>query len=194
LVARSFSVPFAWDRKRHGDLPAGLPDGGWDWVIRRSVATRFAGTTPNLVSALEITIQMHRRGSGLATPMLAAMRRNVARLGFTDLVAPVRPNAKSNHPDEPMADYIKRVRPDGLPEDPWLRVHVRAGGRILHPAKTSMTINGTLEDWRKWTGLPFAKDGPVHVEGALIPVRCDVTHGVAVYVEPNVWVHHRLTD
>jgi len=187
-VARSFTVPFAWT----GEMPAELPDGGWDWAIRRSVATRFAGTTPNVVSALEITIQVHHRGAGLAAPMLDAMRSNVARMGFTDLVAPVRPNAKSARPDEPMTEYLTRVRPDGLPEDPWLRVHVRAGGRIVHAAPASMTIAARLDRWRTWTGLPFDATGPVYPDGALVPVRCDVANDVAVYIEPNVWVHHRL--
>jgi hypothetical protein len=27
--------------------------------------------------------------------------------------------------------------------------------------------------------------------GALAPVHCDAEHGVATYVEPNVWVVHR---
>jgi hypothetical protein len=30
------------------------------------------------------------------------------------------------------------------------------------------------------------------VPKALVPVRCDVEHGYAVYVEPNVWVQHDL--
>ena len=40
-------------------------------------------------------------------------------------------------------------------------------------------------------GLPFDSTGPVVVPRALAPVHCDVEHGVAVYVEPNVWARHR---
>ena len=40
-------------------------------------------------------------------------------------------------------------------------------------------------------GLPFDQTGPVHVPRALAPVHCDVDHGVATYVEPNVWIVHR---
>jgi hypothetical protein len=75
VVARSFSVPFRWD----GDPATGLPEGGWDWVIRRAHAQRTAGIQANLVSALEITIQVEHRGTGLAALMLGAMRQNVAR-------------------------------------------------------------------------------------------------------------------
>jgi hypothetical protein len=188
VVARSFSVPFAWD----GDPATDLPAGGWDWVIQQSCLTRFAGKEPTIVSAVEITVQVERRGTGLAAKMLEAMRSNITRLGFRDLVAPVRPNGKPSFPDEPIATYALRTRDDGLPYDPWLRVHVRAGGRIVRPAETSMTIPGTLDQWREWTGLPFDKTGPVHVPDALVPVQCDPEHGYAVYVEPNVWVHHQL--
>ena len=188
VVARSFSVPFRWD----GDPGTGLPEGGWDWVIRSAHAQRTAGIQANLVSALEITIQVEHRGTGLAALMLGAMQQNVARLGFADLIAPVRPNGKPSHPDEPMDAYAWRTRDDGLPEDAWLRVHVRSGGRIVNVAHLSMTIAGTLEQWRTWSGLPFAVSGPVHVPGALVPVVCEPAHDFAVYVEPNVWVHHRL--
>jgi hypothetical protein len=54
-----------------------------------------------------------------------------------------------------------------------------------------MVVPGTLEEWRAWTGLPFHETGSVLVPRALAPVHCDVEHGVAVYVEPNVWVVHR---
>lgn len=186
-VARLFSVPFTWD----GDPTKALPEDGWDWAIRTAHQTRSDGSVPNLVSALEITIRPDRRGRGLAAALLEAMRRNVSRLGFADLVAPVRPNAKDD-PTEPMTSYAFRTRADGLPVDPWLRVHVRAGGRIRNIAPTSMTIPGTLAQWREWTGLAFDVSGPIHVPGALVPVMCASEHDYGVYVEPNVWVHHRL--
>ncbi len=53
-----------------------------------------------------------------------------------------------------------------------------------------MVVPGTLPEWREWTGLPFDKTGPVEVPQALAPVWCDAEHGVATYVEPNVWVRH----
>jgi hypothetical protein len=118
------------------------------------------------------------------------MRDNAARHGFAELIAPVRPNGKTDV-DEPMASYAFRLREDGLPSDPWLRVHVRAGGRIAKVAPRSMVVPGTLEEWREWTGLAFDRTGPVVVPKALAPVHCDAEHGTAVYVEPNVWVVHR---
>ena len=188
-AARAFCAPFAWD----GDPALGeLPADGWDGVIWRSARDRQAGREPNLVSALEITIRADLQGTGLSGRMLAAMRDNVARLGFEHLVAPVRPNRKHLVPDTPIGEYAALVREDGLPRDPWLRVHVRAGGRIVGTCKRAMVIPGTLEEWRSWTGLPFDTSGPVVVPGALVPVQCSVEHDYAVYVEPAVWVHHQL--
>jgi hypothetical protein len=185
VVACGYSVPFALD----GDADE-LPDNGWDFVIRSGLLASIRGQRPNAVSAVEIAVQPDRQGSDLSGQLLAAMRDNAAQMGFAELVAPVRPNGKHDV-DEPMPTYAARVRDDGLPVDPWLRVHVRAGGRIAKVAPRSMVVPGTLEEWRSWTGLPFDTTGPVAVPKALTPVHCDVEHGTAVYVEPNVWVVHR---
>jgi hypothetical protein len=186
-VAKAHSVPLAWPHDPAERLPA-----GWDDVVLLATADRVAGRQTNLVSALEICVQPDLRGTGLSAVMVDAMRRNVARLGYRSLVAPVRPSGKHAYPDVPMAEYAARRREDGLPVDPWLRVHERAGGRILRVAPRSMAIPGTLAEWRQWTGLPFDASGPVHVPLALTPAHCDVTHDHAVYIEPNVWVHHQL--
>jgi len=188
LVAKGYSVPFAWD-----DDPAiSLPDEGWDGVILEATIDRLAGRSGNLVSALEISIRPDRQGQGLAQVMLAAMRDNAKALGFESLVAPVRPNGKHLHPDMPIDVYAALRRDDGLPVDPWLRVHVRAGGTIVGVVPRAMAIAGSLAQWRDWTGLPFDTSGPVTVPEALVPVLCDVEHDYAVYIEPGIWIHHRL--
>jgi hypothetical protein len=53
-------------------------------------------------------------------------------------------------------------------------------------------IASSLDNWREWTGLPFDETGEVIVPKALVPVQCNVEHGYAAYVEPNVWVQHDL--
>lgn len=185
LVARAFSVPFVLGCDE-------LPDDGWDGVLWRATATRRRGESPDAISALEITIRPDMQGKGVSAVMLGALRTQAARLGFGELLAPVRPSGKHLQPRIPMADYAALRREDGLPVDPWLRVHARAGGVIDKIASRSMVVTGTLEEWRGWTGLPFHRTGDVEVPGALVPVHCDADHGHAVYVEPNVWVRHSL--
>lgn len=184
LIARGFSVPFA--------ARAALPATGWDQVLIWAFKDHNGGVAPNTVSAIEIAIRRDQRGNGLSTAVLAAMRDNVRAHGLTELVAPVRPNHKYLEPATPMSEYAFRTREDGLPYDPWLRVHVRAGGVIDSIAPASMVVTGSLNDWRSWTDLPFDRPGPTQVPGALSPVHCDTESDHAVYVEPNVWIRHTL--
>ncbi|MEV7599252.1 N-acetyltransferase [Kitasatospora sp. NPDC089797] len=190
VVGRAFSVPFRLaDPKHDGELPAR----GWDAMLLRAFADHGHGEAPDTVGALEVSVRPDRQGHGLSGLLLAALRENARGRGFAELVAPVRPVLKHLEPWTPMSEYAVRTRAeDGLPSDPWLRVHVRAGAVVEKVAPASMTVSGSLAEWRAWTGLPFERSGEVVVPGALTPVRCDREQGVAVYVEPNVWVRHRL--
>jgi hypothetical protein len=187
VIGRAASVPFAWD----GDLDS-LPDTGWDEVLRKSMLDTYAGAELTAVCALEIAVVPGQLARNMSGRILAALNGNARRFGHTDVMAPVRPSNKHAEPDVPIAEYAARTRPDGLPTDAWLRVHVREGGQIIKVCPVSMTIGGSLAQWRDWTGLPFDTTGPVTVPGALTPVEANVEHDRAVYVEPNVWVRHRL--
>lgn len=171
-----------------------LPESGWDHALQQAGRLAAKRENPDLrtISLIEARVAPERRGHGLSGPLLTEARSRYATLGCRDLVGPVRPTAKSAEPRTPALEYALRVRADGLPADPWLRVHARLGGRILGLAPTSMTIPGSLDQWREWTGLPFDTDGTVEVPGALAPVHVDLAADHAVYVEPNVWVHHDL--
>jgi GNAT superfamily N-acetyltransferase len=189
VAATARALAFCLDAEsRHG-----LPDGGLDRVTIWAFNDRASGQVPDTGSAVEIAVGRAHRGSGLSHPMLAALRDAAQAAGLTRLVAPVRPTGKHHYPAMPMAGYIAMRRDDGLPADPWLRVHIRAGGRIVQVAPASMVMVGSLAQWRAWTGLPFDRTGDVIVPEALVPVHCDTDHDHAVYVEPNVWIEHDLT-
>jgi GNAT superfamily N-acetyltransferase len=188
VVGRAFSVPFAFDVAGRRELP----DGGWDEVICWAHEDRVVGRPASAVSALEISLLAPARGRGFSRAMLDAIRRNTRARGFRDLYAPVRPTDKVRQPFVPMRDYVAARRPDGLPADPWLRTHVRAGGSIVKIAPYAMTVVGSLAEWTAWTGLTFEDFGEVAVDGGLTPVHVSVAQDHAVYVEPAVWVHHRV--
>ncbi|MCK4461870.1 MAG: hypothetical protein KAW46_08685 [candidate division Zixibacteria bacterium] len=50
---------------------------------------------------------------------------------LSTMIAPVRPSAKHLYPLTDAARYIEWQTDEGLPFDPWLRVHVRLGGEIV---------------------------------------------------------------
>ncbi len=189
LVAKAYSVPFTWDE----DPAVSLPGVGWDGVILSAALDRLAGRRGNLISALEISVRKDLRGSGLSRVMLGAMRENAAALGFSSLVAPVRPSEKHLKPAMSITEYAALRRADGLPVDAWLRTHVRAGGTIVGVSPRAMMMAGSVAEWREWTGLPFDTTGPATVPEALVPVYCDLAQDYAVYCEPCIWIHHRLT-
>ncbi|CAL9482409.1 hypothetical protein SUDANB176_03075 [Streptomyces sp. enrichment culture] len=188
VVATAHSVPFALGAEGRGELPAR----GWDEVLVWAFSDLRRGVRPDTVSAISVSVAPHAQGRGLSALMLSAMRDNARLRGFREVVAPVRPSAKHLEPRTPIGEYVRRVRPDGLPQDPWLRVHARAGATLASVAPASMTVSAALEEWRRWTGLPFDAEGDVEVPGALVPVRCEPARGHAVYVEPNVWMRHAL--
>jgi GNAT superfamily N-acetyltransferase len=184
-VAKAYSFPVSWP-------PGHLPPDGHDAAIMTAAGDLLDGRRGRLVVGVEVTVAAAWQGRGISRLMVDAMRSNAARHGFGTLLIPVRPTHKHAEPEVPLATYAARTHPDGLPADPWLRTHARAGGEIVGIAPTSMTLAAPLADWREWTGLAFDTPGPVRVPEALAPVHCDPAHDSAVYVEPNVWVRHAL--
>ena len=128
----------------------------------------------------------------MSTFMVKAMRGIANSKGFENLVAPVRPNQKSQYPLTSIDDYIQWKNEEGMPFDAWLRVHARLGARILKPCHEAMTIRGSRADWETWTGLKFPQSGQYHIPGALNPMEMDIEKDEGVYVEPNVWMVHPL--
>ena len=88
--------------------------------------------------------------------------------------------------------YVEWRRQDGQLLDPWLRVHENAGATLVRVAPESMRISGSVAQWEDWTKLVFPESGTYVVAGALVPVEIDRERDEGVYVEPNVWMHHRV--
>ena len=187
MAAMANSLPFHWD----ADLSE-LPEKGWDWVFLKGVEDHKNGVDPNIQSAIQIAIHPDYRNQGLSTEMISAMRGIGRSRGYRYLVAPVRPNQKSNYPLTSIDDYIRWTNEEGLPFDAWLRVHARVGAKILKPCHEAMTIRGTRADWEEWTGMKFPQTGTYHIPGALNPMGMDIEKDEGVYIEPNVWMVHTI--
>jgi hypothetical protein len=187
MAAMANSLPFYWDQPLEE-----LPEGGWDWVFLKAIEDHKQGTPPNIQSAIQINIHPDYRSQRLSSRMVQAMRAIGQSKGFKYLVAPVRPNEKSKYPLISIDDYIKWKNEEGLPFDAWLRVHVRAGARIIKPCHEAMTIPGTCADWEEWTGLKFPQSGNYVVSGALNPIEINIEKDQGIYIEPNVWIVHEV--
>jgi hypothetical protein len=187
LVAALNSAPIAWD-----GTDDGLPE-GWDDQMLRSVAGLAPGASPpDTLGALQIVVRPDRQGTGLSGVMVSAMRAIARASGWTAVIACVRPTEKERYPLTPIESYARWTRDDGLPLDPWIRLHVRLGARIVRAAPRSMTMRGTVAEWRAWTGLAMPESGAYLPRGAAEPVAIDVEADEGVYHDPNVWVVHDL--
>ncbi|MBA2382087.1 MAG: GNAT family N-acetyltransferase [Chloroflexi bacterium] len=186
IVAVANSMPLWWD-----GTDARLPD-GWDQQVLRSAADIVAGRAPNTLGAMLIVVTPGLRGSGIAGTMLEAFRAAARNAGYGAVIACVRPTEKERYPLTPIERYATWTRPDGLPFDPWIRLHVRLGGRIVRAAPHSMTIRGTVAEWEEWTGLSFPDSGEYVLPTATSPMTMDRDRDEGVYFDQNVWVVHDL--
>ena len=165
-------------------LPGGIDDMLENWFGDGS------RPEPDVLSAMVAVVSRSRRGEGLSRLLIEAMRDLALHAGFESLVAPVRPTWKDRYPLIPLERYSRWTRDDGLPLDPWLRVHARLGAELLEVCPASMRIEGSREEWESWAEMRFPEDGEYTVPGALVPVT--FTAGRGVYVEPNIWMRHRV--
>lgn len=178
-IARGRTIPFRWDGTLD-DLPAGI-----DAVGLRAVDEPDAPTT---LSALAAEVDRAYQGSGLSGLLIQSMRTVARDAGLKQLVAPVRPSWKDRYPLIPIDQYAGWRREDGLPFDPWVRLHVRLGGRMLRVEPESMEITAPASDWESWTGMAFPADGRYVFPGGLAPLT--VHKGIGRYWEPNIWLAH----
>lgn len=186
VVACGHAIPLVWD----GSVD-GLPS-GYDAALERGFECMHQGKQPNTLCALAAITSSEYKKIGLSYQIVTTMKSLAKFHGLSALIAPVRPTWKDRYPLIPMENYVKWVRKDGSPFDPWLRVHWRLGGSYMCIAQTSMTVWSTIQEWEEWTGMTFPESGQYVVPQALNPVQIDLQTNCGVYIEPNVWMKHTI--
>lgn len=184
VVAEGHSAPCPWD-----GTDEGLGD-GIDSMLAALFDARSRGEPPTALCALAAEIRPSFQGQGLAARMLGEMAALARDHGLKHLIAPVRPSLKERYPLTPVERYISWKRDDGLPFDPWVRTHVRSGGRIARTSPHGMRITGRIAEWESWTEMMFPDDGEYTFPHGLAPLKIDRAANLGTYWEPNVWVVH----
>lgn len=185
VAAMGNSFPLRWDAALED-----LPDEGWDWAFTEAVKNHEQGIAPNVHCAIQIIIHPDYQGQGLSLPTIAAMRSITRAQGLQCLIIPIRPSEKSKYPLIQMDDYVKWKNDNELPFDAWMRIHVRAGARIIKVCHSSKTIRGSRSEWEAWAKMEFPQSGQYIIPGALNPIELNLDKEEGVYIEPNVWVVH----
>jgi hypothetical protein len=184
-VAAGWGVPIAWDGAA-ATLPSGYTDS-----LRRAIDLSDAGGAADTFVICGGIVHPERKGTGLAGELVQALCALADAPGWPRVIAPVRPTLKHRYPLQPIDEYVGWTRGDGQPFDPWLRLHVRLGGRVLGTAPASQTMTGTVAAWEGWTGLALPASGTYVIDGGLSPLVVDRGADLGTYVEPNVWIRHR---
>lgn len=143
---------------------------------------------PTALSALAAEVVPDQQGGGMSHLVLQALCDAARRNGLGRLLAPVRPSWKDRYPLIPIEKYAVWQRDDGMPFDPWMRVHARMGATIVRAEPRSMEIEASVAEWQTWTGLELPTDGAYVFPQGLAPVH--VENGIGIYWEPNVWMLH----
>jgi hypothetical protein len=188
LLAEGHTAPCAWSG-RDEDLPGSFDDlmlGILDDLDARRPAERRTA-----LAALAAEVPAGTRSRGLATVLLEAMRDIAVRHGLPYVIAGVRPSWKDRYPITPIERYVRWRREDGLPFDPWLRIHERLGARFGPALPRSLRIAGTVAEWESWTGMAFPESGDYVFPQGLATVAIDREADQGTYWEPNVWMIHR---
>jgi GNAT superfamily N-acetyltransferase len=128
VLGEGHTLPCQWDGTAEG-LGEGI-----DAMIMAAFAAHEAGRPPNTLCALAAEIRPRFQGRGLARRVIDAMAEIAGDAGLAHLIAPVRPSFKDHYPITPIDRYVTWTNEAGEPFDPWIRVHLRRGGRIVKPA------------------------------------------------------------
>ncbi|NSW91918.1 MAG: GNAT family N-acetyltransferase [Firmicutes bacterium] len=183
-IAFGHTIPLYWEKEIE-NIPDNLKT-----LIEIAVETKKRSLNPNILLALAVVIAQDYKGRGLSSEVLKVMKDIANKNGINTLIVPVRPTLKSKYPLIPISNYSKWIREDGLPFDPWLRVHKKLGGEVFKTSDVSMVIKGTIKEWEEWTKMKIYESGKYIFEGALNPVDIDIERNIGIYTDPCIWVKH----
>jgi hypothetical protein len=82
------------------------------------------------------------------------------------------------------------VGDDGLPFEPWLRLHARLGAQVISLAREAQTMTGTVNVWEERTGISMPVSGDYIIPHWMSVLRIDRAADLGTYVEPKIWIQH----
>jgi GNAT superfamily N-acetyltransferase len=186
LVGAINSIPLEWGRP--GDL---LPEGYDDVLVQATDHPAKRICLSNCL--LSVSVRDDLRGRGIAGLLIQEMKQRIKKIGRVALVAPLRLTRKAEYPLVPIESFITWKNSAGEVFDPWLRTHLKLGAEIIGIADRSLVISQPSSRWGVLLHQSMSSPASYLVPRALVPVIVD-EKGIGVYVEPNVWVYHRITD
>ncbi len=186
VLAAGFSAPLHLEHEE-------LPKDGWEGGVKEIIDTYKQHKTPNTLMALSAVVSLEARGQGLGDKILNAFLQRAKELGLSRVIVPARPINKNAFPDTTMQEYVNLYDNETNKHvDPWIRAHLRQGGKIAGIGKDSHVIHSdkgkfpSVEKWQKWTGMNFDKDGFYDIPGG--NAKLHIHNGIGEYREDCIWI------
>lgn len=176
------TIPFHWNQALDQ-----LPEGGWDWMLKKGIEDYENNIKPNLIGGLQVIVPKKHQGKGYSKRMIKAVKALKTQMHFENLVIPIRPILKHQYPEMKMVEYLN-LRKENKIFDPWIRTHVDSGASIIKVCSESMTVSGDLTFWKKITDQEIKQSGSYLFKGALNPTYINLEGGVGTYLEENIWI------
>jgi hypothetical protein len=163
-------------------------------MVELALRHKREGRPPTVLGALQAVVHPTYQNRGLSAVVLQTMAGRATHYGFTSLFAPIRPSRKDRTPMTSFAQYIQATRSDGLPLDPWQRVHVKLGATPAGIVDRWLSVRATTGEWGWWTDRQFTASGLYPIEGGLVPLKIDMDRNLGLYEEPHLWMHYRIAQ
>lgn len=177
------SIPFNWN-----DSLDNLPDRGWDFIVEKGIEDKHKKRKPNTIGGLQIIVPHAHRGKGYSKFLIAELKELKIRKEYENLVIPIRPTLKHNHPQMKMQEFLLEKK-DGWHVDPWIRTHIKCGGEVIKVCEQSMFIEADLGFWSSISTVPLINGFNI-IQGALNPVYIDMEKKRGEYIEENIWIKY----
>ena len=184
VVAAINTIPIKWSGNKD-DVPS-----GWDDGLKKA----FSTDNKNTLFILAGAIKASEKGKKLSYEILKLAKNISFVLGFSHVLAPVRPVFKKDFKDKSLEEYAKLKTANNFPFDPWLKVHEKIGGKIVSYCNESQFVEGTLEQWKLWTGNTFKKSGLYNVNDAMQKIEINIEENTGKYFDQAIMYSHSVEN
>ncbi len=188
LVGFINAVPLFWDRPL-----AELPEEGWDWLLMKAIHDYENNIQPNCLGGIQINILKRYQGKGYSKSLIAIGKERMEKANFKNYILPIRPTLKWKYPEMKMEEYM-HFKLEGKIYDPWIRVHLNEGAKIIKVCSNSMNVAGDIDFWEHLFQRKFDKPEAVIVAGALNEVLIDPERNFGEYREENIWIYYSISN
>lgn len=188
VIASAKTLPY---RVNEDKLTEELPDDLLDLFLE-GIKQHQKEEDPNSIIVFSITVDNRYQGKGISSKMIKEIKNICKQDMFKNMLLPVRPTLKHKYPLTDMDSYQQWKNEENSLFDPWIRTHVKNGGKILRIAKGAQKFTGTVEDWQEWTGMIFPETGRYIIDGALSPLEIDISKDIGNLVEDNIWIKYDI--